>query len=413
MLATILTIGDELLIGQVVDTNSAWIAQELNKIGLQVQQRISVGDNWNDIWNALETAEQKTQVVLITGGLGPTADDITKPLLCKYFNGKMVVDEWTLTWVKSIFVKLNRPMIDRNLKQAEVPDTCTVIKNHMGTAPGMWFTKNNCIFVSMPGVPFEMKAMMTTTVLPKLQESLTLPHIEHRTLLVAGIGESFLAELLKDFEDQLPTYIKMAYLPNLGMLRLRLTAINNLKEIAIAEIDKQFEKLKILVKDNLVIDKDEPLQQVVANLLITKNKTLSTAESCTGGYLSHLFTNIPGASAFFYGSVVSYHNSIKQQVLQVQAQTLQTDGAVSEATVTQMVAGSLQQLKTDYTIAISGILGPTGGTPEKPVGTVWIAVGNNQKTVTQKFLFRFDRSRNMGLTATSALNMLRMFILEN
>jgi len=410
---SIITIGDELLIGQVIDTNSAWMAQELNKAGIWVKRRIAVGDIWQDIWNALDEESKVSDIILITGGLGPTADDITKPLLCKYFGGKLIYDERALANVKYIFERvLKRPIIERNLKQAEVPDVCTVIENKRGTAPGMWFEKNGKIFISMPGVPHEMKGMMTDYVLPELKKHFTLPAIAHRTLLTAGIGESYLADHIDEFETALPAYMKLAYLPNYGMVRLRLTASGSEKEKLDNELDQQFDKLKKLVAEWMVIDEDLSLQEAIGKLLKKNNQTVSTAESCTGGYIAHLITSIPGSSAYFKGTVVSYANEIKENILHVNAQTLVNDGAVSEETVRQMLQGALIALNTDYAIATSGIMGPDGGTPTKPVGTAWIAVGNRQKIITQKFNFRFDRQRNIELTATNALNLLRKFMVD-
>jgi nicotinamide-nucleotide amidase len=410
--ASIITIGDELLIGQVIDTNSAWMATELNTSGVWVRRRVAVGDNREDIIKALDEESRICDVILITGGLGPTADDITKPVLCDYFGGKLVVDASALQNVKDIFARLNRPMIEPNLKQAEVPDTCTVIPNKRGTAPGMWFEKDGKIFVSMPGVPHEMKGMMTDYVLPQLPNYFKMPAIVSRTLLTAGVGESFLAEMIKDFEQALPTGIKLAYLPNYGMVRLRLTGIGNQKEEIEAEISRQFSTLKKFVAEHLVTDQDDAMPVVVAKLLKEQNGTLATAESCTGGYIAHLLTAEPGASRFFKGSVVSYANEVKQDVLHVSEQTLLSAGAVSEETVKQMLQGALSLLKSDYAIAVSGIMGPDGGTPEKPVGMVWVAVGNRAKVVTQKFNFRFDRRRNIELTTNNALNLLRKLIIE-
>jgi nicotinamide-nucleotide amidase len=412
--ASIITIGDELLIGQVIDTNSAWMAQQLNMAGIRVARRVAVGDVWDEIWNSLEEESKHAEIILITGGLGPTADDITKPLLCKYFNGKMIVDKGALANVEYIFKNvLNRPMIESNLKQAEVPDTCKVILNKRGTAPGMWFEKDGKIFVSMPGVPHEMKGMMEEEVIASLQQRFTLPHIAYRTLLTAGIGESYLAELIKDFENALPKNIRLAYLPNYGMVRLRLSTSGIDAAIVEREVQAQFDTLQSLVKEYLVTNEDEPIEAVVGKLLKAKGKTVSTAESCTGGYIAHLFTAMPGSSAFYDGSVVSYSNKVKEELLHVKPSTLDNNGAVSEAVVMQMVQGALQTIKTTYAIAVSGIMGPDGGTAEKPVGTVWIAVGNAQKTVTKKLFFRFDRMRNINLTAINALNMLRQFIIED
>ena len=411
--ASIITIGDELLIGQVIDTNSAWMAQQLNKAGIKVVRRVAVGDVWDEIWSALDEEASHADIILITGGLGPTADDITKPLLCSYFGGTLAVDEGALQNVKNIFENiLKRPMIKRNLQQAEVPDCCTVLQNKRGTAPGMWFTKGGKIFVSMPGVPFEMKGMMELDVIPQLQKRFTFPHIVHHTLLTVGVGESFLAETIQEFEAALPSHIKLAYLPNYGMVRLRLTATGfNAADIE-KEVSGQFSTLKILVKPYLATDKDEPMQQVVANLLLANKKTISTAESCTGGYIASLFTAVAGASAYYNGSVVSYSYKAKEQLLQVDKNILESVGAVSEEVVLQMAKGALKNIGTDYTIAVSGIMGPDGGSEDKPVGTVWIAVGSNNKIIAKKLNFRFDRQRNIELTTVNALNMMRVFILE-
>ena len=410
--ASIITIGDELLIGQTIDTNSAWMAQELNKIGIWVHRRVAIGDVWEDIWKALDDESRLSDIILITGGLGPTADDITKPLLCQYFGGKLVVNEDALNNVKHIFLNiLKRPLIERNLKQAEVPDVCTVIQNKRGTAPGMLFEKEGKVFVSMPGVPHEMKGMMTNHVLPVLQEKFQMPPIIHRTLLTAGIGESFLAERISDFESTLPSNIKLAYLPNYGMVKLRLSARGRSEKLR-AELEAEFDMLKQKVSDVMVIDQDLTMQQVVGNLQKEKGKTVGTAESCTGGYIAHLFTSNPGSSVYFKGTVVSYANTVKTDILGVDPQTLKDHGAVSKETASQMVKGALKMLKTDYVLVTTGVMGPDGGSPEKPVGTVWVGVGDGHRTELHEFHFRFDRQRNIELTATNGLNVLRKFILN-
>ncbi len=410
--ASIITIGDELLIGQVIDTNSAWMAQQLNKAGIKVTRRVAVGDEWNEIWNALDEESKHAEIILITGGLGPTADDITKPLLCKYFNGSMIVDEAAKQNVINIFTRLNRPLIERNLKQAEVPDVCTVIQNKRGTAPGMLFKRDGKIFVSMPGVPHEMKGMMEDVVIDVLSKSFKLPVIIHRTLLTAGIGESMIAEMIQHFEEALPAHIKLAYLPNYGMVRLRLTSSGFDKAAIEKEIDALFAQLQVLIKEYLVTNEDLPMEKVLGNLLLSKNQTMCTAESCTGGYIAHLLTSIPGSSAFYDGSVISYSYGAKEDLLNVPHQILLEKGAVSEEVVTAMAKGALQNIKSNYVIAVSGIMGPGGGMPEKPVGTVWAAFGNKDKIVTQKLFFRFDRNKNIELTAVTVLNLLRKFILE-
>ena len=412
--ASIITIGDELLIGQVVDTNSAWMAQELNKSGVWVRRRVAVGDVWDDIWNALDQESAQNDIILITGGLGPTADDITKDLLCAYFKTTLVVDPVALANVKYLFEQVfQRPMIDRNLKQAEVPANATIIQNKRGTAPGMLFSRDGKIFISLPGVPHEMKGMITDFVIPWFRAHFSLPAIAHRTLLAVGIGESFLAEHIKSFESDLPQNVKLAYLPNYGMVRLRLTATGENENELIRQLDPLFADLKSRTAEWMATDEDIPFQAAIGNMLKSRGRTLATAESCTGGYIAHLITSIAGASVYFKGAIVPYDNSIKTKALQVPVEILQTVGAVSEETVRGMVTGALTLFSSDYAVATSGILGPGGGTPEKPVGTIWIAVGNSEKTVTQKLNLRFDRERNMQLTATNVLNLLRKFILSD
>ncbi len=411
--ASIITIGDELLIGQVIDTNSAWMAQQLNKAGIRVKRRVAVGDIWDEIWNALDNEAAQADIILITGGLGPTADDITKPLLCKYFGGKLIVDKPSLDNVTFLFETVfKRPLTERNRKQAEVPDTCQVLLNTRGTAPGMVFEKEGKIFVSMPGVPHEMQAMMTNDVLQIISERFKSAHIIHQTLLTFGVGESTLADLLQDFENALPAFIKLAYLPNYGMVRLRLSANGVDKSEIEPEVLDQFTVLQELVKGYLVTNEDEPMEKVLGKLLQQKRKTVCTAESCTGGYIAHLLTSLPGCSEFYNGSIISYSYKAKEDLLNVSEKTLLTYGAVSEEVVLEMAKGALQQIKTDYAIAVSGIMGPGGGIKDKPVGTVWIAVGNSEKIITQKLHFRFERQRNIQLTAVNALNMLREFILK-
>lgn len=410
--ASIITIGDELLIGQTVDTNSAFIGQELNKIGVWVKKRVAVGDVTEDILHALTQESKNSQVIIITGGLGPTADDITKPALCTYFNATLVVNEDALQNVKDIFTRLNRPIIERNIKQAEVPDKCTVLPNKRGTAPGMWFEKEGVVYVSLPGVPHEMKGLMEASVLPKLKEHFSLPAVLHKTLLLAGKGESEVAELLHEFESALPPQIKLAYLPSYGMVRLRLTGKSADKAQLELALEEQFAHLKDLVRDWMVANEDITIVQAVSQLLKNQGKTLSTAESCTGGYIAHLITSHSGSSQFFNGTVVSYANAVKRDLLGVQESSLKEYGAVSEQTVSQMAEGAQKALKTDYAIATSGIMGPEGGSPEKPVGTVWIAVAGPKGVRASKHFFRFDRKRNIELTAVTALNLLRKYLLE-
>lgn len=413
MKASIITIGDELMIGQVTDTNSTWISQQLNKEGIWIRKRVAVGDNHQDIRQALDEESRASRIIFITGGLGPTADDITKPLLCEYFGMKLITDKYVLDHVKHLFENVfKRPFTDINKKQAEVPDGCKVIHNARGTAPGMWFEKNSVIYVSMPGVPHEMKGMMTDMIIPMIKERIITGSIIHKTLLTAGIGETALAEHIKVWEHSLPAHLKLAYLPNSGMVRLRITGTGTDRSLLDQELSAYFEKLVTLVDKWLVTAEDKTLVQVLSRMLLDKKKNLVTAESCTGGYISHLVTSEPGSSAVFKGSVVSYANSVKMDILNVNEQALKDFGAVSEETVTAMVKGAVKELKADYCIATSGIMGPDGGTQEKPVGTVWVGVGNDNKVVTQKFSFRFDRSRNIEMTAIQALNMMRKYLLD-
>ncbi|NDC78643.1 MAG: CinA family nicotinamide mononucleotide deamidase-related protein [Chitinophagia bacterium] len=408
--ASIITIGDELLIGQTVDTNSAWMAQELNAIGVWVHRRVSVGDDRDAIWQALDEESKHARVILITGGLGPTADDITKPLLCQYFGGRMVVDEGALANVRHIFQMLNRPLIERNLKQAEVPDVCTVIQNRRGTAPGMWFEKEGVVFVSMPGVPHEMKGMMKGYVIPALQDRFRPAPILHRTLLTAGIGESFLAERIKEFESTLPRNIKLAYLPSYGMVKLRLTGRGDDPRME-AELQAEFDMLRQLVEDVLVTDEDKGIPQVVGEILSSRGQTLSTIESCTGGYIGHLITSVPGSSRYYLGGAVAYSNTLKMALAGVRPDTLSAHGAVSRETVLEMANGIRDRTGSDFAIATSGIMGPDGGTPDKPVGTVWVGLAAAGREAASHFQFRFDRQRNTELAATHGLNALRKFIL--
>ena len=408
--ASIITIGDELLIGQTIDTNSAWMAQQLNNMGIWVQRRVAVGDTKPAIVEALDAEGAAADIILITGGLGPTADDITKPTLTEYFGGKLVVHEPTLQRLMQFFESRGLPVLQRNVDQALVPDVCTVLFNSWGLAPGMWFEKDGKVYVSMPGVPHEMKGIMEHHVLPRLQEQFQTRAVIHQTLLTSGMGESFIAERLLNFEASLPAHIKLAYLPSYGLLKLRLTALGEDKVSTAAELKLHFQEMQTLLADITVADEDIPMGEVLGRILLAKGKTVGTAESCTGGYIAHNITAIPGSSAYFKGSVVTYANEMKTKLLGVKEETLATHGAVSEATVREMVVGALQLLETDYVIAVSGIMGPDGGSPEKPVGTVWIAVGSAEKIVTVKHRLLYDRERNIHMTAIYAMNELRKLI---
>jgi nicotinamide-nucleotide amidase len=412
MLAEIITIGDEILIGQIVDTNSAFIAQELNNIGIRVKQISSVSDDREHILTALKEASNRADVILITGGLGPTKDDITKKTLADYFGVGFVENKDALDNVLQIFSRYNRPMLEVNRLQAQVPANCEVILNKNGTAPGMWFNVDGKIYVSMPGVPHEMMYMMEDSVIPKLKSSLKLPFIIHKTILTVGEGESYLAERIADIEDALPPYIKLAYLPKLGQVRLRLSAYGE-DEVLLKEKIKEFStKIVERVANVVAAEEDIAIEKAILNYMEQKGLTLSVAESCTGGYISHLFTQHPGSSKVFFGGAISYSYELKESILGVKAETLQQYGAVSEETVNEMVSGALLNFKSDYAIAVTGIAGPDGGTPDKPVGTVWIAVANVNKVVTKKLTFGNKRRQNIERSAISALNMLNTLLHE-
>lgn len=412
MLAEIITIGDEILIGQIVDTNSAWMAQLLNSEGIRVKQISSVSDNREHILKALAEAAKRVDIILITGGLGPTKDDITKQTLAQYFDVPLVLNEDALNNVLNIFKRYNRPMLDVNRMQAQIPQNCEVILNHNGTAPGMWFNEDGKIYVSMPGVPFEMQYMMQDQVVPKLKQTLKLPSIVHKTILTAGEGESYLAEKIADIESSLPPHIKLAYLPKMGQVRLRLSGDGEDEAALKKEIDAFAAQIVERVGVNVIAQEDKPIEKVILDEMASRGLTLSLAESCTGGYVSHLLTQHAGSSAVYLGGLVSYANDLKQHILGVQEETLYQFGAVSEQTVIEMVEGALRQFKSDYAVAITGIAGPGGGSEEKPVGTVWIAVANANKTVTKKFTFGNKRLQNIERSAVSAFFMLNTLIKE-
>jgi nicotinamide-nucleotide amidase len=413
MLAEIITIGDEILIGQIVDTNSAWMAAKLNKEGISVKQISSVSDNREHILTALAEAATRADIILITGGLGPTKDDITKKTLAEYFKVGLVLNADALANVESIFKKYNRPLLEVNRKQAEVPENCEVILNHNGTAPGMWFNDKGKIYISMPGVPFEMKYMIEEEVIPKLKAVLTLPVIIHKTILTVGEGESFLAEKIADIEDSLPANIKLAYLPKMGQVRLRLSAYGENEAELKDKIDAFANKIVERVGINVIAQEDIPLEKVVLNYMAEKSLTLTTAESCTGGYISHLLTQHAGSSQVFLGGAVSYSYELKESVLGVKNETLWQHGAVSPETVKEMVEGALFNFKSDYAMAVTGIAGPGGGTEDKPVGTVWIAVANANKTLMKKFTFGNKRLQNIERTAVAAFFMLITLLRES
>jgi nicotinamide-nucleotide amidase len=420
MLAELISIGDELLIGQVINTNAAWIAIQLNNIGVDIKQISVISDERQHIISALDDAKKRADLIITTGGIGPTSDDITKQTLCEYFNTRLVFNEEAYKDIQELFKKRNYPVTESNKKQAELPENCISIKNHNGTARGMWFKKEGKIFISLPGVPFEMKAMITEYIIPKLQSHISnlssqIPDfIIHKNILTQGIGESFLSEKIAEWESALPRDIKLAYLPSPGIVRLRLTAKGNDKNKLTELINSQISKLKSLISDYIYGYDNDTLEEIIGKLLNEKGRTLSTAESCTGGYIAHRITSVTGSSNYYTGSVIAYSNLIKENILKVSPDIINKYGAVSEEVVREMAANVRALFKTDYSVAVSGIAGPDGGTPEKPVGTTWIAIATPQIVYAQKFLFGDNRERNIIRTSLTALNMLRkQILLEN
>lgn len=406
MQAEIITIGDEILIGQTVDTNSAWMGQHLNEVGVEVHRIVSVRDTEEAIVEALNNLHASTRLVLITGGLGPTKDDLTKHTLTRYFGGELVFNEAIFAHIQALFRQIGRDISHLNRDQAYLPDNCELLRNDVGTASGMKFSRDGQFFISMPGVPYEMKFLMRTHILPWISNSLMDQDIVHRTFLTQGIPESVLAHQIADWEAALPAPLKLAYLPSPGIVKLRLSARGK-KEALLPLLDDQEQQLRNLLGNSIYGTGASSLQEVVGQMLVEKRLTVGTAESCTGGYIAHLMTSVAGSSRYFKGSIVSYDNAIKVGQLGVSSHDLTVHGAVSEAVVTQMAEGGRLALQTDYCIAVSGIAGPDGGSEEKPVGTVWIAVASADKTVAVKHRFGQHRERNIKRSALMALDMLR------
>jgi len=406
MKAQIITIGDELLIGQTVDTNSAWIGAELSKLGFDVCRRISIHDRREDILQTLAEVTGKSEVVLITGGLGPTSDDITKQTLCEFFSTKLVTSEEVLEMIEEMYKQRNWPMNDINRRQAEVPENCRVLKNAAGTAPGMLFEKDETTFISMPGVPQEMKYIMNENVIPELTKRYSSQAIIHKNIMTYGIGESGLAEILKGFEEDLPPEIKLAYLPAYGIVKLRLTATGPDKQLLDHLLQHNVRKLYDTIPKLIYGEDEELFEAAIGRLLRERGTTVCTAESCTGGKIASMLTSIPGSSVYYKGSVIAYDNSVKINLLGVSPVTIEKHGAVSRETVEQMAAGARKLLNADYSLATSGIAGPDGGTDEKPVGTVWIAVSSAAETRSLRFRFGTDRITNINRFSVAALHLL-------
>ncbi len=424
MTAYILTIGDELLIGQITDTNSSWMAQQLNLQGIRIVGKTSVGDVHEDIVEAVRYALSKADLVLLTGGLGATKDDITKKALADFFKVPMIFHDETFQRMTYFFKKINRTVSEMNKNGCFMPENALILHNDKGLAPAMWFNiveernphsfgKGSKVVVSMPGVPYEMKHLMSDRVLPRLRSSFPMSPIVHRTLLTAGEGETSLAEKLNDFEDALPENIKLAYLPSLGTVRLRLTARGDNEAVLNEQLDIWKAELEKVVGYAVAGYGEDTMPVAIGRMLTKQGLTLGIAESCTGGYLSHLMTTVSGSSAYFEGSMIVYSYDLKVKLLDVSKYMLDTEGAVSEQCVKEMVAGTLDALNVDVAIAVSGIAGPNGGTPEKPVGTVWIAIGNRDETITYKIGINRGRLKNIEYAANTALNLLRKFLLQN
>jgi len=410
--AKIITIGDELLIGQVINTNAAWLGDILNANGIELVSVLTIGDSEDEIMHALNLCSQSADIVLITGGLGPTADDITKPTLCKFFDTKLVLNEDALDNVNKIFALRGYPMTERNRLQATIPEKCTYIRNAYGTAPCMWFEKDSVVYVSMPGVPFEMKSVFEESILPKLLDHfLTTPYAK-RNIMTTGIGESFLADKIKDWESALPDFMSLAYLPQYGMVRLRLSGRHSDKAFLNSALDAEVEKLVPLIGEYIFSFEDEPIEKVVVHQFTKYGKTIATAESCTGGNIAHMITSVPGSSAVFNGSVVSYATKIKTKILGVSQADVDRHTVVSQQVAEQMAEGARRTLETDYAVATTGIAGPDGGTEANPVGTVWIAVATPSKTISKRYNFGKNRDNNINRASITALEMLRQQLMS-
>ncbi len=412
MKAAIITIGDEILIGQTVDTNSAWIGAELSKSGFDVFTIISVHDAKEDIIYALKEITGKADVVLITGGLGPTSDDITKPVLCEFFNTRLVENSQVKSMIEEMMRRRNNPMNENNRRQSLVPECCKVLTNARGTAPGMWFEKDGTIYISMPGVPSEMKYLMTEHVLPELNRRFTSQIILHRNIMTYGTFEAKLAEILTDFEKGLPSNIKLAYLPSSGVIKLRLTGKGDNHKMLMEQMSSQVEILYRTIPEFIYGEDEDPLEKVIGDLLKEKKQTVCTAESCTGGEIAHLITGIPGCSEYYKGSIIAYSNSVKSTVLNVPDEIIKNHGAVSEEVVKYMADETRKLLQADYCIATSGIAGPDGGSEYKPVGTLCMAVSSEKRTITDKRVFGTERQTNIIRFSMAALNLLRKQIIS-
>ncbi len=413
MQTKIVTIGDEILIGQITDTNSAWLGRRLNAAGIKVAEIISIQDNKEQIKKTLDKALNECEIVFVTGGLGPTKDDITKTCLAELFSCELVRDDKTYRFLETMLKERSIEFNELNRSQASVPSCCTVLPNSNGTAPGMWFERDGHVLVSMPGVPFEMKVLFEEEVLPRLKRYFSLKTIVHKTAITFGLPESILAETIASWENTLPRYIRLAYLPNPNGIRLRLSAYEMDGTVVAAEINRRFDELQTIIPNYFLGFDDATIESSLAGMLLRHKKTLSVAESCTGGSIAQRFTAMAGASDYFLGGVVSYSNEMKENILHVSHETLVKYGAVSEQVACQMAEGIRRITSSDYSIATTGIAGPTGGTDEKPVGTVWMAIATPEGTFAEKRIFGHLREQNIARATSFATNMLRMHILSS
>lgn len=402
MNAIIITIGDEILMGQILDTNSQYIARRLTEIGVEVIEELSIPDKRDEIYDSVDYALQEADLILVTGGLGPTKDDVTKKVLAEYFGSHLVFNPQVMEWLEELLRNRNLPMNENNKSQAYLPDNCRVLRNFKGTASGMWFERGWKSLISMPGVPFEMEHLMDKYVIPDLKARYPHLQLEYRMLKVYDVPESQLAQHLENWEDALKDGIKLAYLPSPGMVRLRVTA----KGEAVKHLDETYESLKKELAGMRYTEGEDALEKQFGQILRKKGVTVATAESCTGGEIARMITSVPGSSAYYKGSVVSYANEVKINVLGVNAGDIEREGAVSETVVLQMAEGVKKLMGTDYAVSTSGVAGPDGGTADKPVGTVWIGVATPQGSFAKKFVFSFTRERNIAKAAAKALELL-------
>ena len=413
MRSAIITIGDEILIGQVSDTNAVWISQQLNSLGVQVGEMVTVSDEAGQITSTLDRYLGRYDLLIMTGGLGPTTDDITKQTLAAYFNSKLVTHPVILERITTYFKERGRSMIESNLRQADVPEVCRILMNNHGSAPGMWFVKEGTILISLPGVPYEMKGLMEDHVIPEIIDRNKVPHVVHRTIMTQGVPESYLAAMLRDWESALPECMKLAYLPRPGIVRLRLTLVDKCAIDAKQILEVTISKLLDIIPEHIFGYDDISLEKSLGELLLDRGLTLSSAESCTGGNIASMITSVPGSSSYYSGSVIAYENRIKSAVLGVDPQVIEENGAVSREVVEQMARGVREALGTDTAISTSGIAGPDGGTDEKPVGTTWICVQNGEESYAKIYHFGGTRDRIIDQASNTALQLLRRLLLKN